>query len=126
MCFAVISQNDIKSFGIGFLIAGNKVKSVCPCHAPSSVTTLQNDIVSNVMAAMTAAIATQAYDKAWWVDAGGAIAISVYILWRWFDIAKGQVRSGVCNPTGQGDGGGKRGEQEWGAGEVAIGGEHLR
>jgi len=49
-----------------------------------------NDIMSNVAAAVTAAIATRV-EGAWWVDPVGAITISAYILWRWFDIAKTQV-----------------------------------
>ena len=42
-----------------------------------------------VAAAITAAIAVNV-DNAWWVDPVGAIAISAYILWRWFDIARTQ------------------------------------
>lgn len=49
-----------------------------------------NDIMSNIGAAITAALAVQ-IDGAWWADGGGAILISLVILWRWFDIAKGQV-----------------------------------
>lgn len=49
-----------------------------------------NDILSNVAAAITAAIATEVAG-AWWTDPAGAIAISIYILWRWFDIAQSQV-----------------------------------
>ncbi|GAX82368.1 hypothetical protein CEUSTIGMA_g9797.t1 [Chlamydomonas eustigma] len=49
-----------------------------------------NDIMSNLAAAITACIAIEV-DNAWWVDGAGAITISLYILWRWFDIAKGQV-----------------------------------
>ncbi|KAG1681364.1 hypothetical protein FOA52_007412 [Chlamydomonas sp. UWO 241] len=49
-----------------------------------------NDIFSNVAAAATAVIAVK-LEGAWWADPAGAIAISAYILWRWFDIAKSQV-----------------------------------
>ena len=49
-----------------------------------------NDIFSNVAAAATAVIA-KGLEGAWWTDGVGAILISLYILWRWLDIAKGQV-----------------------------------
>ena len=51
-----------------------------------------NDILSNMAAVATAGIAGY-WAEAWWVDPAGAIVISLYILWRWADIAKIQVRS---------------------------------
>ncbi|KAL6753201.1 cation efflux protein [Haematococcus lacustris] len=49
-----------------------------------------NDVMSNVGAIITAAIASQV-PSAWWADPAGGIAISLFILWRWYDIAKTQV-----------------------------------
>lgn len=38
----------------------------------------------------TVAVATLV-SGAWWVDPAGGIAISLFILWRWYEIAKNQV-----------------------------------
>ena len=56
-------------------------------------------------------------DNAWWVDAAGAIVISLIILYRWFDIAKGQVEKivGSAAPQVRGSrvaGGGAEGQVE--------------
>lgn len=49
-----------------------------------------NDIISNVAAAITAAIAF--HTVAWWVDASGAIVISLVIIYRWSLVMSEQVK----------------------------------
>jgi divalent metal cation (Fe/Co/Zn/Cd) transporter len=49
-----------------------------------------NDVISNFGAVVTAAIAFET--SAWWVDPGGAILISVIIIFRWAGIMTDQVR----------------------------------
>ncbi|KAF5836980.1 cation efflux family-domain-containing protein [Dunaliella salina] len=49
-----------------------------------------NDVVSNICAIGTAAVASEV-PRAWWVDPTGGILISVFILCRWFGIAKSQI-----------------------------------
>lgn len=49
-----------------------------------------NDILSNVAAAVTAAIAF--HTVAWWVDATGAIVISLLIIYRWSLVMSEQVK----------------------------------
>lgn len=51
-----------------------------------------NDVFSNAGAIVTAAVAS-VWEKGWWVDPVGAIIISLYIVYRWIDLCKGQVRS---------------------------------
>ena len=49
-----------------------------------------NDILSNCMALVTAAIASN-IPKVWWVDSAGGAAISLYIIVRWYLVAKEHV-----------------------------------
>jgi divalent metal cation (Fe/Co/Zn/Cd) transporter len=49
-----------------------------------------NDVMSNAMAIVTAAVASNAR-PVWWLDPAGAIGISLYIVWRWGAVTKGQV-----------------------------------
>eukprot|EP00611_Tribonema_gayanum_P030107 TRINITY_DN8260_c0_g1_i1.p1 TRINITY_DN8260_c0_g1~~TRINITY_DN8260_c0_g1_i1.p1 ORF type:complete len:350 (+),score=76.35 TRINITY_DN8260_c0_g1_i1:196-1245(+) len=49
-----------------------------------------NDVVSNVAAIATAAIAGEVAG-AWWADPAGAIVISVWIMWRWSKLTLQQV-----------------------------------
>lgn len=49
-----------------------------------------NDIMSN-MAAVAAAALTQFVEGGWWFDPAFAMIISVWILWRWYSIARAQV-----------------------------------
>ena len=54
----------------------------------------RNDIISNLGAIAFGAIASTT-QKVWWFDPLGAILISLYIIWSWMCILKGQAR----NPT---------------------------
>mmetsp|Transcript_1565 Transcript_1565/g.4635 ORF Transcript_1565/g.4635 Transcript_1565/m.4635 type:complete len:426 (+) Transcript_1565:354-1631(+) len=49
-----------------------------------------NDVFSNAGAIVTAAVAS-VWEKGWWVDPVGAIIISLYIVYRWIDLCKGQI-----------------------------------
>ncbi|KAI8462623.1 MAG: cation efflux protein [Monoraphidium minutum] len=49
-----------------------------------------NDVMSN-LAAVGAAAATTLVQGGWWIDSSSAMAISVWICWRWFTIARTQV-----------------------------------
>ncbi|KAA6420570.1 MAG: CDF membrane [Trebouxia sp. A1-2] len=49
-----------------------------------------NDIMSNLVAIFGVAIASQV-PKVWYLDPAGAIAISLYIIYSWIRISKGQV-----------------------------------
>ena len=60
-----------------------------------------NDILSNA-AAVVAAVAAWMVVNGWWIDPTGAVLISLYIVWRWIDIAKQQVRCGVGLEMGVG------------------------
>jgi divalent metal cation (Fe/Co/Zn/Cd) transporter len=63
-----------------------------------------NDIVSNLAAGATAAAAVLV-QGAWWADPAGAIIISLYIVWRWIEIARAQVGplcgAGRCTALGR-------------------------
>jgi len=50
----------------------------------------RNDIISNLGAIAFGAIASIS-QKVWWFDPVGAILISLYIIWSWMCILKGQV-----------------------------------
>lgn len=52
----------------------------------------RNDIVSNLGAIAFGAIASTS-QKVWWFDPVGAILISIYIIWSWMCILKGQART---------------------------------
>ena len=52
----------------------------------------RNDIVSNLGAIAFGAIASTS-QKVWWFDPVGAILISLYIIWSWMCILKGQART---------------------------------
>lgn len=49
-----------------------------------------NDIMSNLVAIFGVAIASQV-PKVWWLDPAGAVVISLYIIYSWIRISKGQV-----------------------------------
>jgi divalent metal cation (Fe/Co/Zn/Cd) transporter len=53
-----------------------------------------NDVLSNIAAVVTAAIAASD-EKLWWVDPFGAILISVVIVYRWFNIIHEQIKKVV-------------------------------
>lgn len=58
-----------------------------------------NDVVMNVAALVFPIIAF--YErKVWWIDPAGGLAISAYILWRWYEVGMEQVRNivGVVAP----------------------------
>jgi Co/Zn/Cd efflux system component len=44
------------------------------------------------LAAVATAAAAVLVAGAWWADPTGAIVISLYIVWRWIEIARAQVR----------------------------------
>jgi len=50
-----------------------------------------NDILSNVMALATACVASTFGDHLWWADSAGGALISVYIIMRWYFVAKEHV-----------------------------------
>ena len=52
-----------------------------------------NDVMSNSVAIVTAAIAVK-YKNMWWIDPVGAILISAIIIYRWYDVILDQVK--VC------------------------------
>lgn len=49
-----------------------------------------NDIFSNLVAIFGAALASNVR-KVWWIDPAGALAISLYIIYSWVQITRGQV-----------------------------------
>merc|ERR1711934_785732 len=52
-----------------------------------------NDVMSNSAAVGCLAVAAEVPDDhAWWVDASGAILISLYIIYRWMEIGQEQVQ----------------------------------
>lgn len=57
----------------------------------------RNDIVSNLGAIAFGAIASTS-QKVWWFDPAGAILISLYIIWSWMCILKGQARTPTTWP----------------------------
>ena len=54
----------------------------------------RNDILSN-MGAIACGIGASMSRKVWWIDPAGAIVISLYIVWSWMVICKGQVPPGA-------------------------------
>ena len=57
----------------------------------------RNDIISNLGAIAFGAIASIS-QKVWWFDPLGAILISLYIIWSWMCILKGQVSIPKLSP----------------------------
>lgn len=52
----------------------------------------RNDVLSNVVAVITATIAAHVQPpRWWWVDPAGGIAISLYIVWSWIQLARSQI-----------------------------------
>lgn len=55
----------------------------------------RNDILSNATA-IACGIGASFSRKVWWIDPAGAILISLYIIWSWAVICKGQVCCIIC------------------------------
>ena len=55
-----------------------------------------NDVMSNSVAVVACGVASLA-PSLWWADPGGAIAISIYIIMAWWDIARDHIEQIVGN-----------------------------